>query len=265
MKKSLIVLLSMFIISACKQNIAESEVNINNEEQIEFSAVEQKINALEKAHNKKAFLDKEVIKFDIDLNFGGNDRLDGTIYMSTDSKYVRIDKTDGTSLLFDGQNVWMTPDTADDQGARFDMFTWSYFFALPYKLQDPGTITELQKNTNEQDIIRLTFENGTGDAPDDWYEIYTNEGSKLIDYAGYIVTYGGTPADKAEQNAHAIGYEGYQKVDNITIAHRWKFYNYSNTVDTSSVIGTAVLTNLEFIKLDLSLFTKPNNAADINL
>jgi hypothetical protein len=51
----------------------------------------------------------------------------------------------------------------------------------------------------------MTFDAGTGDAPD-WYDLYINRDTNMLEYAGYNVTYG-TPADQAAANAHAIGYE----------------------------------------------------------
>lgn len=265
MKKIFILLFASIVFINCKDSV-ESETKLIDEtieQEIELSDVEQTIKAVEKAHDKEVFMNQDVIKFDIDLNFGGQDRLDATMYISTDSKYVRIDKKDGSSLIYDGDQVWLTPEDADSKGARFDIFTWSYFFSLPFKLNDPGTVTELLQETESQRVIKLTFEKGTGDAPDDWYEIYINKENNKVDYAGYIVTYGGTSVEKAANNAHAIGYEAYQKLDGVSIAHKWKFYNYSNTVDTSTVIGDAVLTNLDFITMDNELFAKPENAIEV--
>jgi len=267
MKNLLILLFMSIVLISCKDS-AESEVEMTDEtmeQEIELSPAGQVIKAVEIAHNKDAFMNQEIIKFDIDLNFGGQDRLDATMYISSDSKYVRIDKNDGSSLVYDGEKVWLTPEDAEAKGARFDMFTWSYFFALPYKIDDEGTITELLDESETQKIIRLTFEKGTGDAPDDWYEVYVNKENYRIDYAGYIVTFGGTDVEKAAENAHAIGYEDYQELNGISIAHKWKFYNYSNTVDTSTVIGDAELTNLEFIAMDESLFDKPEGSKKITL
>lgn len=266
MKNVIISFFAIALLISCKETAKEiSPSDETAMEEVVLSDVEQTIASVETAHNKEGFMSKEVIKFDIDINFGGNPALDGTIYMTTDSKYVRIDKTNGTSIIYDGNKVWMTPQDATDQGARFDIFTWTYFFALPYKLADEGTNTKLSNETDLHKVIRLDFDAGTGDAPDDWYDVYVNKENNVIDYAGYIVTFGGTDANKAAENAHAIGYEAYQKLDNISIAHQWKFYNYSNMVDLSTVIGDATLTNLDFIELEESMFATPENAVEVKL
>ena len=40
---------------------------------------------------------------------------------------------------WDGKKAMVLPDNVDDKNARFGLLTWSYFFAAPYKLSDPGT------------------------------------------------------------------------------------------------------------------------------
>lgn len=267
MKKIALAALAVITVASCKNETKKVETQETEQAAaVEVqSPVQQMLENVEQAHNKKAFLDKEMVQFDINLSFGGQTRLDGTVTMSTDSRFIRVDKKDGTSIVYDGENVWITPQDADLQGARFDIFTWSYFFALPYKLSDPGTITELVSSENNQEVIRLSFEQGTGDAPDDWYEIYVNDQTNAIDYAGYIVTYGGTSVDQAAQNAHAIGYDEFKTINGIPIAHEWKFYNYQNTVDTSTVIGNASLTNLSFSTIDKSKFLKPEKATQVTL
>ncbi|KQC34046.1 hypothetical protein AAU57_12425 [Nonlabens sp. YIK11] len=266
MKKSILLLWIISFLVGCKQSDSSLSIEqITPDTTIKVEEIEPAVADVEMAHEKSAFLDMEVVQFDLDLSFGGQSRLNGTVSLSTDSKYIRIDKTDGTSLIYDGDKVWMSPQDADDSGARFDIFTWSYFFSLPYKLTDDGTIINVLPNTEDYKVIQLTFEQGTGDAPDDWYEIYVDKETNRIDHAGYIVTYGGTPADKAAQNAHAIAYGEYKEVKDIPIATSWKFYNYSNKVDRSNIIGEATITNIQFKGLNEVAFSTPENAKEIKL
>ncbi len=263
MRQLLLLLPTLLLLISCKNEPKEPNADLSEESITATTSnpASDLLSQIESAHHKTAYLEKEVIQFDIDLNFNGNDKLDATLFLSTDSKYVRIERKDGSVLLFDGEKVWLTPESSSKDGARFDVFTWSYFFNLPYKLSDTGTNVVLK----DDGVLRLTFDAGTGDAPDDWYDLYKHSESDLLIYAGYIVTYGGTPAVKAATNAHAIGYEDYKSIDGIPIAHQWKFYNYSDTVDTTTTIGDAVLSNIKFIGMDKQLFQKPDNAVEITL
>lgn len=48
-------------------------------------------------------------------------------------------KENGTVAVFDGAKVWVTPKKNNNAKARFDIFTWQYFFMAPFKLSDKGT------------------------------------------------------------------------------------------------------------------------------
>ncbi|AZQ44678.1 hypothetical protein [Nonlabens ponticola] len=267
MKSTYLLLCLLCIVTACKtENKKESDNSIETTQQVtaSMSPARELVNNIERAHGANAFADQEMVSFDINLDFGGKDRLDGTIYMTTDSKYARIEKTNGDVLLYDGNKVWLSPKDANQQGARFDIFTWTYFFALPFKLSDDGAQVEMMEPQDEMKRVHLSFESGTGDAPDDWYDLYVDD-QNILQYAGYIVTYGGTPAEKAVENAHAIGYQSYKNIEGVQIAHDWKFYNYDDNVDTSNIIGEASLKNVEFRPVAPSLFKKPDNAVEISL
>jgi len=263
MKKVGLILLTAIAVFSCKPENKEVTLEGSATSVEASTPAEEFVTPLETAHHKQDYLQQQMVSFELDLNFGGKDRLDATLYLSTDSNYIRVEKADGSLIIYDGEKVWGTPAAAITDGARFDVFTWSYFFSLPYKLSDPGTRIALKENSEA--VLRLNFKEGTGDAPDDWYDLYTAPKTDLLNYAGYIVTYGGTAADQAAQNAHAIGYEDYQEVDGIPIAHIWKFYNYKDRVDTTAVIGNARLSSIKFGPLDKSLFSKPDNAIEITL
>jgi hypothetical protein len=265
MKKFFSIFFVAVIFICCKQETTQQASESSQEFVDQENESTELLDALTTAHRDQNFKQYEIAKFDIDLDFGGNDRLDATMYVSTDSKYIRIEKNNGDVILYDSEKVWLSPVTANERNARFDIFTWSYFFALPYKLQDPGTIIEIKAPTDQYNRAKLTFESGTGDAPDDWYELYVDPESDLLQYAGYIVTYRGTDIQQAEENAHAIGYQNYELIDGIPIATRWKFYNYKDEVDTSTVIGNATISNISFLEMQSGLFEKPKDAKEIKL
>jgi hypothetical protein len=58
-------------------------------------------------------------------------------------------------------------------------------FPFPHKLSDPGTIWNEYDN-KEKDATnylteKLTFKSGTGDAPDDWYVVYADKKTNLLE------------------------------------------------------------------------------------
>jgi hypothetical protein len=224
------------------------------EEKESFSSVQE----VEQAHAKEVFLSHEAIAFDIRLSFGGKERLNGRMTLATNSSRGVIDYSNGDRLIFNKDKVFHNPDMERASSARFAAYTWSYFFLFPYKLSDPGTqwsAKETQSlNDKSYDYQMLTFDAGTGDAPDDWYKMYSDSESKLIEVAAYIVTAGGT-VEEAEIDPHAIKYERYSDISGVPISTAWTFWAWREEGGLTKQLGEASISNIEFIKPNAELFT----------
>jgi hypothetical protein len=216
---------------------------------------------VEQAHQKDLFLDKEVIQFDLKLKFGNQERINGKVTLTTNSSKGKIALADGNTIIFNGSTVYYAPEI-DSTSVRFDAYTWSYFFMLPYKLSDSGTVWQ-SYDTNEKDADKfntekLSFKPQTGDAPDDWYVVYSDKNSNLIQKAAYIVTAFGSK-NEAEKNPHAIQYTDFKGVKSIPIATSWTFWEWNDKEGLTTQLGEAKLTNIEFIRYDFSLFNPVGN------
>ncbi|MHC9087324.1 DUF6503 family protein [Tenacibaculum sp. IMCC1] len=208
--------------------------------------------SIEKAHHKKAFMNQKYLKYDIDITFGGKNRLTGTITQEPGGGKIKIEKNNGEIILFDGKEVYSVGIKEKDlAAARFDIFTWSYFLGLPYKLNDDGTIwSNFEENkwgTKNFDTGKLTFASGTGDAPDDWYVIYKNPSTNFLEGAAYIVTFG-KGKEKAEKEPHAIKYNNIELVNSIPFATNWTFHMWSLKNGYEEEIGEVKLSNIKFIE-----------------
>lgn len=223
---------------------------------------------IEKAHNKEDWVKKEVISFDIRLLMGGEERLNARIQTRTNSSRIRLDKEDGSSLVFDGSGVYQSPASAAGNGARFDMFTWQYFFAFPFKLRDEGTNWDLPEKEMINGIpferAKLSFDASTGDAPDDWYIVYREPKSGMLYAAAYIVTLN-EKKEIAEEEPHAIVYHNYKLYNNIPLATRWTFHNWSSDRGIGDQIGEAEIDNIQFIPYKEERFKAPADSRKIEL
>ncbi|TVZ25436.1 hypothetical protein JM83_0348 [Gillisia sp. Hel_I_86] len=272
--KNLILLLAIFTLISCK----EEEKKAENSEEVIMTEPDAGIGngaispavafaqGIESAHNKEDWNAEKAVSFDISLTFGGKERLNGKVTALTNSTKVRVDKNNNTQLIYDGKNAYLYPADAEPKGARFDMFTWQYFFALPFKLTDPGTKWEsmesIELNNDPYDVGKLSFENNIGDAPDDWYVIYQERKSGLLHAAAYIVTFG-TNQEKAEEAPHAIVYSEYEVVEGIPVATKWSFHNWNLKDGFGEKIGEATLSNITFFEAEDKLFDKPEDAVVI--
>lgn len=258
------------IIIGCKENTSEEKIPVEPNNGIGDGATPPPIFSfsqnIEEAHNKVAFMSKEAISFDIVLKFGGNTRLDGKVSMTTNSSKVRLDRSDGTSIVYDGNKVMISPDTAKIDGARFDVFTWQYFFAQPFKLTDPGTVWEEQGkkvlDSIKYDTAKLSFRSNVGDSPDDWYVIYKDTVTQRLKAAAYIVTFN-KEQEKAEEDPHAIVYTNYKSIDQVPFATEWSFYNWNDKNGIQEKLGEATISKIEFFNPSKEYFEAPDSAKEV--
>jgi len=200
------------------------------------------------------------LDYDLALTFGGSERFRGDIRHSPSTDRIALTRgTDGASIRFDGKDVAIVPDTATWQGARFTAFTWPYFAAAPYKLADPGTKWgDMEpyrwENGEEASGSKLTFSEGTGDAPDDYYIAFRDDQGRL-DGLAYIVTYGKGPDGQSSAEPHAIRYSDYRDIDGVPVAHRWDFYMWTEAGGLGEALGFANVSNVAWVEASEAAFS----------
>ncbi len=273
--KSLLLSILVLSVIACsgptKEKAAEEEsVDVYNENAYTIPAdLPQEVQDLVKKHNIIEFYKHDAVSFDINLTFNNQERLNATIYSKTNSSKVKVEKADGTILFFDSKEVFIKPDTAIYDKARFDALTWSYFALAPFKFTDDGTqwgeIKQMPFKNEEDSIqsIKLSFEDGVGDAPEDWYQVYINEETGLLDAMAYIVTFGNTTQYEAEKNPHAIVYSNYRPYEGAILSATWKFHNWNEETGLGEQIGEATLKNIQFLDETEDLFTLDEEATRV--
>lgn len=259
MRSQFILFVALLALASCANDMPV-EKSPKHVPELEEREVNEFVMHTEMAHKKYAYQAKGAISFDLRLVFREKERLNATFTMLTDGSKGRIDRNDGISMVYDGMDSWIVSDSVVDSDMRFDIYTWSYFFGLPYKLSDDGTkyaaFDNDSLNGEQYNTQKLTFEAGTGDAPDDWYILYSDKETELLEVAAYIVTAGQSVED-AEEDPHAIKYEDYIDVDGIPIASNWSFWAWRTEAGLTEQLGYAELTNIEFQAPDSSLYMKP--------
>jgi len=241
---------SIVFISSCKDRANSTETTKEEYSHIKNSNHLYYVTDIEFAHEKDRFFKNEVVCFNLDMTFGKN-KSKMKIITATNSSSIRVDKMDGTSTIMSEGKVYTNADEENHSREKFGVYTYQYFFMMPYKMSDPGTrwqqlpVTEI--NGEKMDRAMLTFDKDTGDAPDDWYIFHSDKKSKLINYVGYIVTGGGKSQEEAEKSAHAIGYSKYEQESGFPIAKEWKFYKYNKEDGLGEQIGTGIIKNVEFM------------------
>lgn len=246
MRTTLTLLFATIFLFACKTD--KKEIKNTKKEQV-IENTNSFAQSIEKAHKKATFLNYEAIQFDTKISFGGNTILDATISVATNSAYAKIELENGEKIFVNENKTYVSPGLKENKATRFNAYTWTYFFLLPYKLSDDGVI--LNDYTTKHDsknfiTQKMTFKANTGDAPEDWYVLYANKENNILEEAAYIVTLGKTQKE-AEKDPHAIKYENFTSINNIPFATKWTFWGWNEDEGLTQQIGEASINNIKFI------------------
>lgn len=217
-----------------------------------------------RAHRADRWHRHDAFACHIEVVFGGNKTLDGTMMFETDFSGVRMEVNEGVVATFDGEKAWVSP-PGQLPRARFHLLTWPYFVAVPMKLDDPGTHIEETGRMKLQGKVyqtaRLSFGDGVGDAPDDWYQLYVDPETGRLGAMAYIVSYGKSDEQVQAAEPHAIVYEDFEMVDGIPIPMKWKFFEWSGERGIyGEPIGEASLRGVRFT--ESNPYAKPPNAEE---
>lgn len=145
------------------------------------------------------------------------------------SRKVRIEHNDYT-LGYDGQEVWVTPNKAafGKGSPRFYHNLIFYFYALPFVLADPGIIYEELPNRTIKGqtyrVLKISYEAGVGDAPDDYYIAHFNTETHLMDWLLYTVTY---YSGETNEKFNALHYE-WQEINGLFVPSKMTGYKYAD-------------------------------------
>lgn len=135
------------------------------------------------------------------------------------SRKVLIEN-DSFNIGMNGEQVWITPDKATfgKMSPRFYHNLFFYFFSLPYVLADAGAIYE---DMGEQNIdgknyraLKVSFEQGVGDASDDFYIAHLNPETYQLEVLLYTVTYF---SGEKTQKFNSLLYKEWQDVDGLLV------------------------------------------------
>lgn len=220
---------------------------------------------LERAHGVAAFRSKKVVCFDFDYELEGKTRLRARVYARTNSSAIRLERADGVALIFDGRNVCQTPDSTVFENARFNLFSWHYFFAFPFKVRDMGTKWQfwnqkLLLNDNiTYETARLTFEKNISDSSEDHFIAFQSENGQLAGLAYHVSAF----ETKEKTATRAITYHDYINVAGCQVAQTWIFWKYDAQRGAHTRAGSVRLSNIKFVEETATLFRKPKSCLKI--
>lgn len=142
---------------------------------------------------------------------------------------------DGYAFGFDGANVWVSP-VADAYPGNplFAKGLDFYFFAMPFVLADPGTIRESLGLTNfngaSYETMKISFEAGTGDSPDDYYIAHFDPATHQLRYLLYTVTF---MSQTPNEQYYARAYDAWESIDGLLLPTKMTSYAWDSETRTT--------------------------------
>lgn len=131
---------------------------------------------------------------------------------------------------FDGNDVWISPADAEFRGSpRFYHNLYFYFYAMPFVLSDPGIVYSDVEPLKVDDVtypgIKVSYNDGVGDAPKDNYILYYNAESFQMEYLQYTVTY---RSQETSDQYSLIKYGEWADVDGVVLPTKLSWYKYED-------------------------------------
>lgn len=174
------------------------------------------------------------------------------------------------TIGWDGERAWVTPGPDAWQGsARFWALTPYYFVGIPFVMADPGTRFERLPDADHDGVahrmVKVTYEDDTGDSPDDYYILYIHPETHRVSAIRYVVAYPGFFAEGEHSPEKLMRYGDQREVSGLFIAHRFDTYAFDpETGQPGDKVTDVTASTVGFgAEWPATLFAPPEGAAVI--
>ncbi|KPM32697.1 Hypothetical protein I595_1124 [Croceitalea dokdonensis DOKDO 023] len=168
---------------------------------------------------------------------------------------------------WEGKTAWQLAkdSTAFAYNTRFWALTPYFFIGQPFVLDGSGVQLKQLPNTVYQDrmqeVIRVTFDTGTGDAPDDYYVLYFDAETHKLAVIRYIVSYPGYFKNGGHSPEKLMELGAYHTVDGIALPTTYKTFWLSAEGEADEHITDITVSDIKFQpKAKKSIFGIPEKA-----
>ncbi len=199
---------------------------------------------------------------------GGEPRNTNQVVDSWSARARHFSAADSTQQFgWDGKDAWVKAkdSTVFNYNTRFWSLTPYFFIGQPFVLEGKGTNLELLDQVEFKDnlyhVVKVTFDSGTGDAPDDYYVLYFNTRSRKLEVIRYIVSYPGYFEKGKHLPEKFMELSGQQTVDGIMFPENYKTYWLNEENKPGEHITDIKLSEIKFLPdLESSYFVVPKDA-----
>jgi len=177
------------------------------------------------------------VSFEDEFSVGGQPPQASRVTVEQGRRRAYIDMPGSSArLAWDGNRAW-SENWESPAPPRFLALLNYYFLNLPWLALDPGVRlgepgkARLWENPKEYVTVNMTFEEGVGDTPRDYYLLYIDPDTNRIKACEYIVTYRALlPPGVDATPPHVLVYEEWTKASGLILPTKYTIYNKDHTV-----------------------------------
>lgn len=216
---------------------------------------------VERAHGIAAWREKKAFRANILVIIDDEPILEGELWMTTDLSRSRIDRSDGTTVVWDGTETRVAPSDAVFAGAGAHLLGWTNWLAAPFELRDAGTylepLDEKAFRGRSYEAARLTFAPGVGERFRESYVVYKDPQTERLAALGPVTMLDGG-VDSSEP--WAITYEELERIDGVLLPTHGTIWPWSDNGVQGDSVGTVRLSNPRFVTPGDDTFAVPEGA-----
>lgn len=262
MKRLTYVMILLLAITACKDKTESPQTTVEDQPEVPQKTTPSYPETLLKVFNAHGGLDtwKDMRTLEFTMP-----KPEGNEITTTDLKerYSLIEMPKNM-IGFDGETVWTKSMDGSklDKDPKFYYNLMFYFYAMPFIVADNGIIYEEAKplvfEGKEYPGIKISYESGVGESPDDEYVLYYDTDTYRMAWLAYTVTYF---SKKKSEKWSYINYNDWQEVEGLLLPEAITWYNVENDQPVSiRKEETFSYVSLTRDKMNLKMYMMPEGA-----
>lgn len=242
-----------FIIIACLLGCYNSL-----QSQIAVSLVKR----VETAHQKKRFFKHDAVALELDFFSNGKKSWSGKLVSATNSSRMYLERDGKAGVWYDGKDTWLSPAKTDVKIRKASLLTWQYFTLVPFKLSDQGVNWKLLNDTvflgKKVNAGKLFFTSGTGLSSNDWFRLYLNPETSVLQGMVFISTQGRS-VEEAMKEMEVVTYSDYRMVDGVPFPHHIEIALWDPQTGPTKTLVSVEVRSIQFLSRNANWFNLPKD------
>ncbi|MGB3463620.1 MAG: hypothetical protein WBA74_00045, partial [Cyclobacteriaceae bacterium] len=150
-----------------------------------------------------------------------------------------------------GSVAWKYPSDAEiPYNYRFWALTPYYFAGMPFVFADTGVnlekMDDLSYEGTTYHLVKATFGEGVGDAPDDYYILYIHPETSRLSAIRYVVSYPGYFKKGEHTQEKFMTYEGEQNAGGIIFPQKHRTFMWEENGKIGKYVTDITLSDIAF-------------------